>query len=329
MNHIRTFLMAASCLALMIFASGCEKKQPTKEDAKKITSVRFYSRSITVVEKDNQTKLSILVNYKEYDTPRKLGLKFKSSDENLITIDEDGVINAKEAGDAKLSLLYQDGENICTDTIKVQIDLYFQTGINDYVTGIWDKNNDGHLSLQEAANVTHIGEQCKCHTKGDVKFKGMKDLDYVFLYYGGGIIDFSENPNLRRFYINPLYYYHDDDVPEKDIVEVEFNPNSPKLECIQIFTDERINHVKVSNYENCTALTVFQILSSCDMDIIDLSRCHQIAFLILPDFNGTLYLSPETFQLYTEHNWESEKRNFSDDYFVKVNPEANVVVKIQ
>lgn len=319
-------------LSFLFIITGCEKKQPNKQQEEdnqlKITSTRFNVRSLIVVEGDNETKLPVMVNYKNCDNPNEYGLTFKSSDENLITVDENGVINAKEAGNAKISVLYQDGERICTDTIKIQIDLYFQKGINAYVCDRWDKNGDRHLSLQEASNVTNVGEDSYCYTTGDVKFKGMKDLDYVWLCYRGGIIDFSDNPNLRRFYIYPNYA-RNNDVPQEGIVEVYFYPNSSKLESIYIYPDKRITHVTVSNYEQSTELTSFRILSSCDMDIINLSKCHKIAFLVLPDFKGTLYLSPETFELFTKHNNESEEETFLDKYFVQVNPEANVVVKYQ
>lgn len=333
MNHLRTLLMAASCLALMIFASGCEKKEITqnatpKETPLRVTSTRFIPNTLSVQEHDNTTKIKLLVNYKDCDDPAQYGIKLKSSDDSKITIDEHGVINALEPGDAKIIAFYQDEERICTDTLKVKINIDYPITLSGYLRE-WDDDKDGFISLEEAAKIKSIpGDGPIPRLNGNINFYRIPNLNSLTTGYKGGTLDFSSNSLMQNVIIFGSYSNDDDEADE--LINIIFNPDC-SLRYIFIDNDPLIQNttsqkVVLSNYENCPEMYQFSILGECPMDVIDISKSKKLYNLQLQHYTGILYLSSVSYEWYKKYNNDPSTENQSKNY-CRVNPEATVIAK--
>ncbi len=325
MNHLRTFLMAASCLALMIFASGCEKKKITqnatpKETPLRVTSTRFIPNTLSVQEHDNTTKIKLLVNYKDCDDPAQYGIKLKSSDDSKITIDEHGVINALEPGDAKIIAFYQDEERICTDTLKVKINIDYPITLGGYLRK-WDEDKDGFISLEEAAKVTDFYPTSSCLCYGDYTFYQFPNLENLNAAYYGGTLDFTYNPKMKD--ISLMAIYNNDEHPSQNFINIRFSPEC-SLHTLYIMNDSQT--LTISNYENCPTMHQIAIIGDCTMDVIDISKSNKIEHIDLRYFKGTLYLSSVSYEWYKKYNNDP---GTEDKYlnYCRVNSEATVIAK--
>lgn len=324
----KTILRAVILLvAGAVLLCGCEKKEntPQKKYKEIKTNVIFYPDKLEM-KVNEKAKVQLIVDYKEIDKPSEYNIQFSSSNENMISVDKDGILSSKMVDDISkadsvvyISLYCESKQKIFKDTMKVKV--LVPLNIDCYEK--YDLDGDNKISVYESARIVRIDDSCYIVDSVLVFLPGVVYINNYFstnnMFGKKSSFDFGKNKNLSTL----IFKNWDAFVISLSLFELKFS-NNPKLENLTIDYDghvgsylatEFIDFSHCPNLLNVTiiraGITSFSSLGANKIEkvtlhgtdllqLVDLSNCNDLTVIDIDAGSNVmkLILSPIVFEKY-------------------------------
>lgn len=316
-------------LSFLFIITGCEKKQHAKNTEEQVNNIEerivqcsFKEHQYYLYDDQEPLKIVTTINYSDDKDPKKYDVKFSSSNEDVITIDENGVLTVRSLGKADIYLECDNFYGNYKDTAKVTVSINYGKDFEEYLIQNFDSDGDKRISLEEALSIKSI-KQISYHIF-ILKFRYMTNLDSCYIFDGRfGHLDFTDNPNISYIYVDSSYASPEIILPDNPKLQtyIQYDlripvdlSNCPNLEKLRLsgFPQDKFS----LNYSRNTKLKEVYIFMR--FNELDLSGCKQLQKVKINtrgEEAAVIYLSNETYQLYIDKN---ENINISSPAIVKI-----------
>lgn len=315
-------------LSFLFIITGCEKKQHAKNTEEQVNNIEgrivqcsFKEHQYYLYDDQEPLKIVTTINYSDDKDPKKYDVKFSSSNEDVITIDENGVLTVRSLGKADIYLECDNFYGNYKDTAKVTVSINYGKDFEEYLIQNFDSDGDKRISLEEALSIKRINLSYSYIYM--FRFRYMTNLESCNIIDGHfGILDFTDNPNISYVSVDTKYATPKIILPnntklqtyaQQDVREPVDLSNCPNLE-ILLLRGSTLDMFSL-NYSKNTKLKEVYIFMY--LNELDLSGCKQLQKVRI-DTRGeeaVIYLSKETYQLYFDKN---ENINISSPAIVKI-----------
>ncbi len=324
---MKNFFRLLLCVACASVMAGCEKEEEEYDDYAtqniKLTKDEYnitlggkhniclgYSTKVD----ENYYKLEYIPN-SDYD---KMAITWKSDDEYIATVDNEGYVTANSLGTTYISLCI-DGKNNLRCKINVVPNIQFEApALKQYLLeNGYDNDHDGEISIEEAKSITMIGNEYEhINPQGHYSLAGIEFM-----------------PNLKCINISSVSFSETDEfaLTAYNIIDFSYNP---KLEFIKISGYDKLE--KVLNIgEN---VMVFEVYSP-NLNYIDEFKNPSIVKMFgffankhIKEYDLTLFDNLKHLELFFNQYYDTKiyiKKNVYDNleykYIDSANGEKNII----
>lgn len=234
-----------------------------------------------------------------------MNVSWASSNEEIATVDENGLVKAIAAGEATITVKTENGSFTATCTVSVKEPVSF-INVPDPVfkslllaTGI-DSNQDGELTEEEALELTSFAASSKniLSIEGIQHFKNLKELKLVDIKIESASL--ASNQLLEKLHITATKTIKSIELPSEAVLKELWINDSPNIESIDLSKQSELVDLSLLNCTGTKKLDLksckkLQILKAGKSGITDLDLSENVSLKSLwisgINLTGTLDLT--------------------------------------